>query len=241
MTSAPDTRSRFSRRAWRRRLLTARPYLIGAGVVAALAVVGWVVFVSSLLAADTVEVEGEQTIAAQDVLAAADVDLGTPLVRLDVEGIRDRVAALPAVAAVEVHRDWPGTVVIDITERTPLVAIHHQGSWWVMDGEGVIFRKTGTRDKALPVVQLPAGSDDDARREVVSVATALPPDLLGQLRRITARSMDSITLRLKDKSEVRWGSGAESERKVEVLALLLDKVKASVYDVSVPEQPTTSR
>ena len=50
--------------------------------------------------------------------------------------------------------------------------------------------------------------------------------------------MDSITLTLADGRSVRWGSADESQRKVQVLAILL-KQKASVYDVSGPEQPTT--
>lgn len=240
MTVRTDTRSRFSRRAWRRRLQSWRPLLVGLGVAVLIAALGWVVFFSSLLAADKVTVKGTESLTVDEVLAQADVDLGTPLIRLDVDGIRERVAELPAVESVEVQRSWPSTVVIDIIERTPLVAIHHLGSWWVMDGDGVIFRETGAREKDLPIVAMRASSDGDARREVVSVATALPPDLLANVRRISAQTMDSITLRLKDKSEVRWGSSAESARKVEVLALLLDKVDAAVYDVSVPEQPTTS-
>jgi cell division protein FtsQ len=61
---------------------------------------------------------------------------------------------------------------------------------------------------------------------------------MAQTRRVRAQSMDSITLTLADGRSVRWGSADESQRKVQVLAILL-KQKASVYDVSVPEQPTT--
>jgi cell division protein FtsQ len=38
---------------------------------------------------------------------------------------------------------------------------------------------------------------------------------------------------------VRWGSAEDSARKAEVLTVLL-RVPAAVYDVSVPELPTTS-
>ncbi len=52
--------------------------------------------------------------------------------------------------------------------------------------------------------------------------------------------MDSITLAMKNRTEIKWGSADESDRKVEVLSLLLHKVKATTYDVSVPEHPTTA-
>jgi cell division protein FtsQ len=96
------------------------------------------------------------------------------------------------------------------------------------------------RDQTLPVVALAASADEAARREVASVVAALPDDLLAQTIRVRARSMDSITLSLVDGREIRWGSSDESDRKVQVLAILL-KQRASVYDVSVPEQPTTRK
>jgi cell division protein FtsQ len=72
------------------------------------------------------------------------------------------------------------------------------------------------------------------------VVSALPADLLTDVRQVSARSMDSITLAMKDQTEIRWGSADETDRKIEVLGLLLQKVEASMYDVSVPEHPTTS-
>jgi cell division protein FtsQ len=51
--------------------------------------------------------------------------------------------------------------------------------------------------------------------------------------------MDSLTLTLQDGREVRWGSAAQTERKVQVLSVLLRR-PAQVYDVSVPAQPTTA-
>jgi cell division protein FtsQ len=240
MTLTSSSRTRFQQRQWQRRLRSLRPFLIALAVIAVLAFACWVVFFSSWLAARDVEVSGAETVSEDQVVHAASVDLGTPLVRLDLDAIQQRIAKLPAVAAVTVHRSWPHTVSIDITERQPVAAVYREGSWWVMDVTGVVFRRTGGRDPDLPVVAVPARLEEAALREVASVVEVLPDDVLGQVRRFTARSMDSITLRLKDKSTVIWGSAAESDRKVEVLGVLLDQVKAAVYDVSVPEQPTTS-
>ena len=53
----PGSRSRFGRRQWRRRLAAAAPYLIGGLVVAALGFVGWVLFYSTWLAVDDVDVD----------------------------------------------------------------------------------------------------------------------------------------------------------------------------------------
>ena len=69
--------------------------------------------------------------------------------------------------------------------------------------------------------------------------SALPDDLLADPSADGA--IDGLDRAAADDGrQVKWGSADESDRKVEVLAILL-KENASVYDVSVPEQPTTRR
>ncbi len=236
------SRSPFSRRRWRRRLGGWAPVLVGLSVAGVLAFLGWVVFFSSWLAVDDVDVSGTRTLSAADVQAAAGVEAGTPLVRLDLSEIADRVEELPEVADASAHRSWPHTVTISVTERSPVAAVEQDGAWWVMDADGVVFRRTRERVESVPEVRTQRTPSDEQLREVASVVVALPDDVLTQTSRIQARSLDSITLRLTGGRRVVWGSAADSERKVEVLRVLLEQAKgASEYDVSVPEQPTTTQ
>jgi cell division protein FtsQ len=221
-----------------RRLRSARPWLLTVGVVGAVALAGWAVFFSSWLATEQVDVGGTSIVTADEVRKAAAIDVGTPLVRVDLDAARDRIEELPAVDSASVHRSWPHTIEITVKERVPLATVPRHDQWFAMDDEGVLFRPTPMRDAGLPIVALAPGADAAARHEVASVVAALPNDLMSETRRVRARSMDSITLSLADGRSVRWGSAEESQRKVQVLAVLL-KQKASVYDVSVPEQPTT--
>jgi cell division protein FtsQ len=240
MTSAAET-ARFARRAWRRRLIALRPIATIGGALAVVGVCVYAFYFSSWLAATSVRVTGQETLTAKQVTAAAHVDLGTPLARLDLAAIEHEVAKLPAVASVSAHRSWPHTVSIEVTERQPLAAVMRAGAWWVMDAEGVVFERTPERDASLPVVQLGAKAPSAATAEVAKVIAALPSEVLGEVRRITAHSKDSIELRLRNHSVVRWGSADDTGRKAQVLGVLLTQVKASVYDVSVPEQPTTKQ
>jgi|SRR4051794_926931 cell division protein FtsQ len=240
MTSAADT-VRFARRQWRRRLVALRPIGIAVGAVAVVGLGVYAVYFSSWLAASSVSVTGETSLSERQVVDAARVDLGTPLARVDLSAIEARVAALPAVESASVHRSWPHTVSIQVVERTPIAAVRHDGSWWEMDATGALFGPAPERDAALPVVQAAARADDSALAEAAGVVAALPPDLLADVRRLTARTQDSIELKLDDRRLVRWGSADETARKVQVLDVLLAQVKAKVYDVSVPEQPTTRR
>jgi cell division protein FtsQ len=219
--------------------VTVRSMLVVA-VAAVVSVGAWVVFFSSWLAVESVSVVGARTISVSQVEDAAHVPLGTPLARLDLNRIRAAVAQLPVVRTVAVHRSWPHTVAIAITERHPVASRYHAGTWQVLDSQGVAFRQVAARPPGLPVIAV-SPSPDDLVAEAAHVAAVLPADLAAQTRRITASTLDSVELRLTSGKLVMWGSSAESDRKVEVLAALMVNAKPKQYDVSVPGQPTTSR
>lgn len=239
MRNALDTSARFVRRQWRRRLAAWRPTVITSAVLGVMAFVGWVVFFSTWLAADEVQVAGTRTVPAEKVIAAAGIRAGTPLARVDLDAVDRRVGAIPAVASVTAHRSWPHTLTITVTERTPVATVRRQGAWWTLDASGTPYRSTQVRDPALAVIEFHGADDPAALREVAAVATSLPSEIRKQTQRITASSMDSISLVLRSGRQVVWGSSAESDRKVQILLLLMRR-PAAVYDVSVPEQPTTS-
>ena len=87
-----------------------------------------------------------------------------------------------------------------------------------------------------------AEADLAARQEVgVGRVASLPADLLADVRHVSARSMDSITLTMKKGTEIKWGSADESDRKVEVLRCCSTRSRPVDYDVSVPSSRRTGR
>jgi cell division protein FtsQ len=225
--------SRPSFRSWRR-------WVAAAGVAAVIAGVGWLVFFSSVLGLRTVRVEGAHQISSAQVVAAAHIPPGTPLARIDLGAVRSRVEAIPSVASATVSRSWPHTLLVRITERQPIAVVHRGGAWWEMDQTAKLFAKAGPRAADQPIVELKGHAGPETLRAVASVLGTLPHPLLVQTRRVTAASLDSITLVLKNASLVRWGDARDSVEKASVLDALLHH-KAHVYDVSIPSQPATSR
>ena len=55
---------------------------------------------------------------------------------------------------------------------------------------------------------------------------------------VVARSRDDVVLSLRGGALVQWGSAEQAEAKIAVLTALLP-LKASYYDVSAPDLPTT--
>lgn len=234
------TRRRFARRQWRRRWL-AWKYVVVATLAIALVAGGiYTVYFSSALVAEVVEVEGVDVLSPDDVRAAAEVPLGDPLVRVDLEGIELRVESLARVRSAEVTRRWPHDVLIAVEEREVVAVVAIGGQLRGLDRDGVIFGDYRKPPGGLPRVETEIGASPEALREASAVVASLPSGLAVGVDYIVVETIDQISLVLDDGRIVQWGSSEQSDVKARVLEGLLAQ-PGRVFDVSVPGQPTTSR
>ncbi|HEX6249679.1 MAG TPA: FtsQ-type POTRA domain-containing protein [Nocardioidaceae bacterium] len=233
-------RKRFARRQWARRWLAWRGLLAALFVLGLAAGAGWLVFFSSVLVVEAVEVDGAVLLDGAEVREAAAVPLGRPLARVPVESIEARVEGLAPVKAVDVSRSWPDKVRIAVVEREAVAVVERDGRLRGVDEDGVVFRDFAEKPAGLPVVRIRAGTRSEALAEAAQVVAALPGDLAAKVDHLSVETIDSIELRLRNGRTVFWGSANDSENKARVIAVLL-RQQASVYDVSVPGQPTVTR
>ncbi len=235
MTQVSDATDRITlrrRNDRRRRWLLAG---IAALVVALLATAAWLVLGSDVLGVRTVAVSGNTITNTDDVRRLAELPTGTPLARVDLEGVATRVAGLPAVKTVKVAREWPNTVTVQITERSPLFAIETPGGYWIADDQGVVFKSSADAD-GLMVASVSNG-DPRLIRDLGTVLSALPAGLRSRVDKVGADTVDSIVLYLPGGNRIVWGSADQSPLKAQVVVPLL-KQQGTVYDVSAPSNPT---
>ncbi|MEA4943005.1 MAG: FtsQ-type POTRA domain-containing protein [Propionicimonas sp.] len=229
-TSRLELRRRKDRR---RRWLAWLVAVLGAGLIgAAVYLVGF----SPVLAVARVTITGTEVASRKDVSAAAQVGLGTPLVRVDTAGVAERVAGLPPVAEVEVAREWPDGLRIAVTERVARLAVRSGTGYLVADATGVVFDTA----KSLPKDLIRVDADPADRQRLVDAGTvysALSERTAKKVEAIEARGRDSITLRLSGGQRVIWGSAEQSALKAEVIDALLPE-GGRVFDVSAPSHPT---
>jgi cell division protein FtsQ len=204
------------------------------------AVAAWVVLFSPLLAVRAVEVTGTERLPVGNVAAVAEHARGVPLVRVDTGKIVEELQALPVVRSAQVERSFPGTLRVTVTERRALAVVPGaDGAFYLVDGEGVVLETVADAPAGVPVVQVDVASAGARTvREAVEVLGALPADLRAQVTTVSATTRDSVTLTLATEATVFWGSADDSQRKAQVLAVLL-KTPASEYDVSSPDTPVT--
>lgn len=233
------TRQRFVRRQWARRWLVWRVVAALVLVLAAVVAGTWVVLFSSVLAVEGVDVQGTSLLTREQVLGKAAVPTGEPLARADLDAITERVSSLDAVKSVDVSRKWPDKILIEVTERVAVAVVADGGAFRGMDDEGKVFRTFKAAPKTLPRVVIAPDTAEEAMAEAASVVGVLPPELLRKVDHVDVRTVDEISLVLRDGRRVVWGSAEESSAKARVLGALLDTdPEARVYDVSVPGQAT---
>jgi cell division protein FtsQ len=213
------------------------------GVLAALAVLAGVLFLSPALAVRDVSVRGAELTDPARVESALDVYRGVPLTRISKDEVRDRVGRIPQVRSIEVLLEPPHHLVVALHERVPVAAIEDGGEFVVVDSEGVELMTTGSAGEAgVPVVT--GGRDvlEGERFEAIAdVLAALPESVLAQLRTASAESLSSVELAFTDGRTVVWGTAEDSELKSQVLRELVEARGAGsgveTYDVSSPTRP----
>lgn len=213
----------------------ARPLALAAtaAVVAGLAV--WTLWSSSLLGVRQVRVTGTEVLAVAQVREVAAVVERTPLLRVDLGEIADRVAGLAPVETVRVWRDWPDTLVIEVRERTAVAAVPAAAGVALVDAHAVIFHTVPQPPADLPeVVFTTAEAAEATIPAAIAVLTELTPRLREELRQVTVSGPAGIRLELHSGRTVVWGDEADSARKAQVATILLD-YDGDIIDVSTPE------
>lgn len=238
------SRKAFARRQWRRRWLAWRYLIVGTLVIALLLGGIWAVYFSTWLQVKGTSVHGTMKMTStKEVVEFAAVPVGEPLATADLEAVQVRVLnGLPMVRSVNVSREWPDKIRVDVTERTPVAVVSIGGRLRALDETGTVFWDYKKAPSGLPMVNTVTGTNSDALREAAAVASALPASLAKRVDHVEVTTVDSISLELRNDKRVVWGSSAQSDTKADVLvALMKAEPDVARYDVSVPGQPVTSK
>jgi cell division protein FtsQ len=241
-----------ARTPWARRRRTRSPWraaffgLAGLGIIAG---VTWALLGSRLLVVRSVTVTGTHLVSPAQVLAAADVPVGTSLIQVNTAQVAQRVEAIRQVASASVAKDWPDRLVITVRERVPVVAVRMAGGGYdLMDPAGVIVRWSQVRPAGLPLylTSLPGSAlrGDPSLATAVAVLAELPSWLSRDVGEVSAAGpaagapaspgdMAQVTLYLSDHKTVVWGGTDRAGEKDRELAILM-RDPARYFDVSAP-------
>ena len=236
-----ERRIEVIREAGRRRL---RITLV---VASAIIVVGltFLAIRSPLFNLDHVRVTGAQRESAEAVQAAARLHLGDPLMFIDTGAVARRIEQLPWVERAVVHRDFPGTLKIAITEYVPTSYVRRSDGSAVLiasNGRAVALARTAPavgveiRSEGLP----PAVGSLVSPPEAADVMRHLPDRLRAQVSAIDVG--DTFALELRSGGQVRLGTLDHLRAKGAAALGVIDHLAGQAFtyiDVSAPQAPVS--
>ena len=239
-------------------LSRARKLLYTALALAIIAVLYVVlVFFSPLLATQKITVRGASLLETTQVEQKLEPLRGVPLTRIDEKKVRELIGQDNVLHSVHVESRPPHELVVTLKERTAVAVVKQGDTYHTVDSDGVSLLESATQpDTSVPLVRF-SGDDpqtSDEFRTISTVLSAMPSELLAQVKEASATSTSNITLTLRDNTTVQWGTAEESELKAKVLFSLRQAIakrakeeksseaqtqKVTVYDVSAPRVPVT--
>jgi cell division protein FtsQ len=227
------TRRARKRRSRRRKALA---FIVIMLVLALLGGSLWTTYFSTVLVTERVNVVGTSELTALQVSLAAQVPLGVPLVRQDLNAIAQRTSTLPTIETASVIRDWPRTITVAIVERRPVLGVQQPEGYVLVDKSGVAYQTERVLRPELVLAVVNPG-DRPLLSEMATVAAALPNKLRGSVDRMTASNRDNIALVLDSGHTVSWGNSSDSELKAQIVMALLKREPKSSINVSSPHNP----
>lgn len=207
----------------RRRMIAVGAYVAGIAAVTGgiwqLSASGWIdarmkalgttfleVSADAGLRVDDVVLSGRQNADAAEILAALDIERGSPIFAMDMNAARDRVEALGWVRSAEIARRLPDIVFVRVVERQPLAIWQHDGQSALVDRFGKTIQRSGLDAFAhLPLIVgdgAPAHAAQliDLLQTYPAVAQAIEAAVRVSERRWNLRLRNGIDVRLPEQN-----------------------------------------
>ncbi len=209
------------------------------------------VMASPLFSVRDIDVEGVVYTSPEAVAAATDVLKGESFFTLDTDTASTILKADPWVADVRITKHFPDAVVIEISERVPIVwYVGEDNKARIVDANGVIIAVLdGWPTEYLQVTgvgpSLAGGAIADiGYRAAAQTVIALPEELARLVRSLELSPGGELSMTLTSGTIVRFGSPTDLQNKLVSVVVLLrrqDPSNISVIDVSTGEVTVAMR
>jgi cell division protein FtsQ len=219
------SKSKSTRRApvnrRRRRMIAAGVYVAGIATVTGgvwqLSANGWIdvrmnalgatvlnISANAGLRVNDVVLSGRQNVDASEILAALDIERGSPIFAMDMNAARERIESLGWVRSAEIARRLPDIVFVRVVERQPLAIWQHDGQAALVDHLGKTIQRSGLDAFAhLPLI-IGDGAPEHAAQLIdllqtyPAVAQAIEAAVRVSERRWNLRLRNGIDVRLPE-------------------------------------------
>ncbi len=184
-------------------------------------------FRSSVFTVQHVIVQGLKLSTESEILKLASGVQGQNLFIFDQEALNNKITLHPFVQSVQFQRKLPQTLVIMVTERTPIALVVVPSGVLEVDAQGTFLRRLESWPKndypVLTGINLAdtVGPGQNLANPSLTAALNLlgqaPPDLLSQVGELHVDPIQQMTMYLSSGVEVRLGQANDWKPKLDAL------------------------
>jgi cell division protein FtsQ len=240
--------------------------LVIAGLIAVLAIAAFAIYESSLFTIIDIRVNGAQRLTNEHLTKLADVAEGETLLRVDAQAIERSLEADAWVESARVERSFPGTLVLQITERRPLALVEllpdagtGERSRWLVSPDGIWLVKVGDTGGAVQLNPEELGTwpqisdvshsvkpvvgdkvTDDGLNNALAVLNGFSAEMLAQVAAVSAPDQANTNLTLRNNVWVAFGAARDVKAKESAITTLLNTHPDSLVSINVrvPDRPS---
>ena len=176
------------------------------------------------LSLQTVEVHGRGETRQADILGALAASRGAPLLGLDIDAMRERVAALPWIVSAEIERRYPDRLLVTVKEAEPMALWQRNQKLYLVSRAGKVIETAdlGRYAKLLVIV----GDNAPERAEALFDLLAEQPQLKSRVtaavfvgkRRWNLRFDNGIDVKLPEENPASaWSRLADLQKQYGLL------------------------
>jgi cell division protein FtsQ len=240
-------RAAVGREAGRRRLVI----LLTVLALLTIVVIGYAAVHSSLFEARHVRIAGNLETTDQQILVASGLLAHPALVDVDVANDEAAIERLPWIATAVVHREWPDSVLITVTERNPVakfaLGAHRYG---VVDETGRLLEISARPPSGLVMLKVaattvvPGQSLPRADALLAKVASFVPVSILDAIKTV-GDTAGGVVVVLRSGARAELGQASDLAAKMTALATMLATPSVVLgphasIDLRVPDAPVVT-
>jgi cell division septal protein FtsQ len=143
---------------------------------------------TNLLVLKNVNIEGNRLLSWDNLIALVGVEMGTSMWDLPLDTISERLNALPLVSQVQVKRQWPFTLKINLQEVQPLFNLIREHDIAIWSDKSTIMPTDVHLATSLPYVRATDEPSLAASVDFLNIVKQQDPDLYHNISQVVVHS-----------------------------------------------------
>lgn len=182
-----------------------------------------------------INIKGNSNLTREKILHTSSINSGENIFRISTKEAEENISKLPYTKFVNIKRNLPKEIDIEIVERKDKVLIRNISTYYVIDDEGYILKQIDTNKGGLPVVfgletdKIDIGDNLFTNLEFEEFEDFIIEgenlEILSMMDRIEVDSEEDVNILINDSIDVAFGPLDDVKYKLTLLSEILSHSK----------------